>query len=138
MLIIVVLMLSNFFYCRYFKKISIPDMDRAHLPLDQSAINVAHANNTLIISVSIYMQIDWETKKKHQRIRTLLTNSRICLRIYKLEHSDYQDESISVYIQTHNLSGYIWLLGTRCFVIKYCQHNQVSVLSTCTIIIVPV
>lgn len=86
MLIIVVLMLSNYFYCRYFKKISIPDMDRAHLPLDQSAINVAHANNTLIISVSIYMQIDWETKKKHQRIRTLLTNSRICLRIYKLEH----------------------------------------------------
>ncbi|XP_011423586.3 protein DPCD [Magallana gigas] len=35
---------------KYFKKISIPDMDRAHLPLDQSAINVAHANNTLIIT----------------------------------------------------------------------------------------
>lgn len=43
--------------CRYFKKISIPDMDRAHLPLEQSALNVAHANNTLIITVSIYMQI---------------------------------------------------------------------------------
>lgn len=66
MLIIVVLMLSNYFYSRYFKKISIPDMDRAHLPLDQSAINVAHANNTLIITVSIYLQIDWDRQnKKH-------------------------------------------------------------------------
>ncbi|EDO40351.1 predicted protein [Nematostella vectensis] len=35
---------------KYFKKFSIPDMVRAELPLDQSSISLAHANNTLIIS----------------------------------------------------------------------------------------
>ncbi|MBN3321442.1 DPCD protein, partial [Atractosteus spatula] len=37
---------------KYFKKFSIPDLDRSQLPLDSSAISFAHANNTLIISVS--------------------------------------------------------------------------------------
>lgn len=38
---------------RYYKKITVPDMDRAQLPLEQSALSVAHANNTLIITVSL-------------------------------------------------------------------------------------
>ena len=37
---------------RYYKKFTIPDMDRLKLPLQQSAINIAHANNTLLITVS--------------------------------------------------------------------------------------
>ncbi|XP_022097728.1 protein DPCD-like [Acanthaster planci] len=35
---------------KYYKKFSIPDMDRAGLMLDQSALTLAHANNTLIIT----------------------------------------------------------------------------------------
>ncbi|XP_072025890.1 protein DPCD-like [Amphiura filiformis] len=34
---------------KYYKKYTIPDMDRAQLPLEQNAISLAHANNTLII-----------------------------------------------------------------------------------------
>ncbi|MGH0117185.1 UNVERIFIED_CONTAM: hypothetical protein FKN15_046106 [Acipenser sinensis] len=35
---------------KYFKKFSIPDMDRCQLSLESSALSFAHANNTLIIS----------------------------------------------------------------------------------------
>ncbi|MBN3297190.1 protein DPCD [Amia ocellicauda] len=35
---------------KYYKKFSIPDLDRCQLPLDSSALSFAHANNTLIIS----------------------------------------------------------------------------------------
>ncbi|XP_070541053.1 protein DPCD-like [Ptychodera flava] len=35
---------------KYFKKISIPDIDRVNLPLESSALSIAHANNTLIIN----------------------------------------------------------------------------------------
>lgn len=37
---------------RYYKKFSIPDLDRHQLPLEDSALSFAHANCTLIISVS--------------------------------------------------------------------------------------
>lgn len=37
--------------CRYYKKFSIPDLDRYHLPLDAAALSFTHANNTLIITV---------------------------------------------------------------------------------------
>ncbi|XP_071946891.1 protein DPCD-like [Antedon mediterranea] len=37
---------------KYYKKFTIPDIDRLKLPLEQSAISKAHANNTLIISYS--------------------------------------------------------------------------------------
>lgn len=37
---------------RYYKKFSIPDMQRCCLQLEQDAVTVAHANNTLIITVS--------------------------------------------------------------------------------------
>ncbi|KAL3067326.1 protein DPCD [Trematomus bernacchii] len=35
---------------KYYKKFNIPDLDRNELPLDNSALNFSHANNTLIIS----------------------------------------------------------------------------------------
>lgn len=37
--------------CRYYKKFSIPDLDRYQLPLDTAALSFTHANNTLIITV---------------------------------------------------------------------------------------
>ncbi|XP_030044792.1 protein DPCD [Microcaecilia unicolor] len=35
---------------KYYKKFSIPDMDRCQLPLDNAALSFTHANNTLIIT----------------------------------------------------------------------------------------
>ncbi|XP_012708336.3 protein DPCD isoform X1 [Fundulus heteroclitus] len=35
---------------KYYKKFSVPDLDRSELPLDASALSYAHANNTLIVS----------------------------------------------------------------------------------------
>ncbi|XP_017272417.1 protein DPCD [Kryptolebias marmoratus] len=35
---------------KYYKKFSIPDLDRSQLPLDGSALSFTHANNTLIVS----------------------------------------------------------------------------------------
>ncbi|XP_013397786.1 protein DPCD [Lingula anatina] len=35
---------------KYYKKFTIPDMDRAALPLSQSSLSVAYANNTLILN----------------------------------------------------------------------------------------
>uniref|UniRef100_A0A1A7WNQ5 Protein DPCD n=2 Tax=Iconisemion striatum TaxID=60296 RepID=A0A1A7WNQ5_9TELE len=35
---------------KYYKKFSIPDLDRSQLPLQSSALSFTHANNTLIIS----------------------------------------------------------------------------------------
>ncbi|CAG5929007.1 protein DPCD isoform 2-T2 [Menidia menidia] len=35
---------------KYYKKFSIPDLDRSELPLDSSALSFTHANNTLIVS----------------------------------------------------------------------------------------
>ncbi|XP_072513509.1 protein DPCD [Salminus brasiliensis] len=35
---------------KYFKKFSIPDLDRCQLPLESAALSFSHANNTLIIS----------------------------------------------------------------------------------------
>ncbi|KAM9856448.1 protein DPCD [Aulostomus maculatus] len=35
---------------KYYKKFSVPDLDRSQLPLDDSALSFTHANNTLIVS----------------------------------------------------------------------------------------
>ncbi|XP_043970171.1 protein DPCD [Gambusia affinis] len=35
---------------KYYKKFSVPDLDRSQLPLDGSALSYTHANNTLIVS----------------------------------------------------------------------------------------
>ncbi|PWA16856.1 hypothetical protein CCH79_00012734, partial [Gambusia affinis] len=34
---------------KYYKKFSVPDLDRSQLPLDGSALSYTHANNTLIV-----------------------------------------------------------------------------------------
>ncbi|XP_051474473.1 protein DPCD isoform X3 [Apus apus] len=41
---------------KYYKKFSIPDLDRYQLPLDAAALSFTHANNTLIITVSTRSQ----------------------------------------------------------------------------------
>ncbi|XP_039273935.1 protein DPCD-like [Styela clava] len=48
---------------KYFKKIDVPDMQRAKIPLNQSDLTFAHANNTLIIQYKKPKQIldDHET-----------------------------------------------------------------------------
>ena len=43
---------------RYYKKFSIPDLERYQLPLDESLLSFAHANSTLIISVR-FVQTSW-------------------------------------------------------------------------------
>ena len=43
---------------RYYKKFSIPDLERYQLPLDESSLSFAHANSTLIISVR-FIQTSW-------------------------------------------------------------------------------
>ncbi|XP_008287147.1 protein DPCD [Stegastes partitus] len=35
---------------KYYKKFSVPDLDRSQLPLDSSALSFTHANNTLIVN----------------------------------------------------------------------------------------
>ncbi|NP_001092165.1 protein DPCD [Xenopus laevis] len=35
---------------KYYKKFSIPDLDRCHLDLNENAISFAHANNTLVVT----------------------------------------------------------------------------------------
>jgi len=42
---------------KYFKKISIPDLDRFSLPYLQSSVSFAHANNTLILSYEKPVQV---------------------------------------------------------------------------------
>ena len=37
---------------KYFKKLSIPDLDRAGLPFCQNNLNFSHRYNTLVIEVS--------------------------------------------------------------------------------------
>ena len=41
-------------YSRYYKRFNIPDIDRVKVKLEQKRLGIAHANNTLIITVSIY------------------------------------------------------------------------------------
>ena len=47
----VVDLMSCDFVVRYYKKFTIPDLDRLNLRLEQKHIKVAHANNTLIVTV---------------------------------------------------------------------------------------
>lgn len=49
---------TSWCFHRYYKKFSIPDLDRHQLPLDESSLSFAHANCTLIISVR-FTQTSW-------------------------------------------------------------------------------
>lgn len=56
---------------KYYKKFTVPDMDRAQLPLDQDAISIAHANNTLIIQYKKPQAILEMEKLVHQELSKL-------------------------------------------------------------------
>nr|XP_022338733.1 protein DPCD-like isoform X1 [Crassostrea virginica] len=57
---------------KYYKKITVPDMDRAQLPLEQSALSVAHANNTLIITYKKpkeILQMEKEIQEEFKKLK---------------------------------------------------------------------
>ncbi|PIK35450.1 hypothetical protein BSL78_27731 [Apostichopus japonicus] len=59
---------------KYYKKFTIPDLDRIQLPIDQSAITFAHAHNTLIISYKKPPEIhklEREIKAELQKINAM-------------------------------------------------------------------
>ncbi|XP_062579092.1 protein DPCD-like [Saccostrea cucullata] len=57
---------------KYFKKFPIPDMDRAQLPLEQKALSIAHANNTLIITYKKpkeILQMEKEIQEEFKKLK---------------------------------------------------------------------
>ncbi|KAJ6669083.1 hypothetical protein lerEdw1_007892 [Lerista edwardsae] len=57
---------------KYFKKFSIPDLDRFHLPLNSNALSFTHANNTLIITYQKPVEIlaaEEELQKELKKIK---------------------------------------------------------------------
>ncbi|KAJ8025394.1 Protein DPCD [Holothuria leucospilota] len=66
---------------KYYKRFSIPDLDRAQLPLEQSAVSFAHANNTLIISYKkppeIY-SLEKEIKAELQKLKAMKDGDLEC------------------------------------------------------------
>ncbi|XP_015350172.1 protein DPCD isoform X3 [Marmota monax] len=58
---------------KYYKKFSIPDLDRYQLPLDDSLLSFAHANCTLIISYQKPKEImvaESELQKELKKVKT--------------------------------------------------------------------
>ena len=43
---------------KYFKKLTIPDMERSRLVLDSNSLTFAHANNTLIVQVTLFLMME--------------------------------------------------------------------------------
>ncbi|KAL5022629.1 hypothetical protein ScPMuIL_001784 [Solemya velum] len=56
---------------KYFKKFTIPDMERTQLPLDEKKINLAHANNTLIITYKKPQEILKMEKVLHEEFKKM-------------------------------------------------------------------
>ncbi|XP_033113405.1 protein DPCD-like [Anneissia japonica] len=56
---------------KYYKRFNIPDLERLKLPLEQSAISHAHANNTLIISYAKPSAVLEMEKKVRQELLKL-------------------------------------------------------------------
>ncbi|XP_069756488.1 protein DPCD [Narcine bancroftii] len=57
---------------KYFKRFTIPDMDRCQLPLDSSALSFTHANNTLIITYqkpSAILQLEQEVMEELKKLK---------------------------------------------------------------------
>lgn len=66
---------------RYYKKFSIPDLDRHQLPLDDSALSFAHANCTLIISYQKpkeVMAAESELLKELKKVKTAHSSDGDC------------------------------------------------------------
>ncbi|XP_040848206.1 protein DPCD isoform X1 [Ochotona curzoniae] len=58
---------------KYYKKFSIPDLDRHQLPLDEASLSVAHANCTLIISYQKPKEVvaaESELQKELKKVKT--------------------------------------------------------------------
>ncbi|XP_075697149.1 protein DPCD isoform X3 [Rhinoderma darwinii] len=53
---------------KYYKKFSVPDLDRCQIDLDESALSFAHANNTLIITfyISAWAQSRSNVRNRNQ------------------------------------------------------------------------
>ncbi|KAL4668425.1 protein DPCD isoform X1 [Rhinopithecus roxellana] len=67
--------------CRYYKKFSIPDLDRHQLPLDDALLSFAHANCTLIISYQKPKEVvvaESELQKELKKVKTAHGNDGDC------------------------------------------------------------
>ncbi|XP_053548460.1 protein DPCD [Bombina bombina] len=60
---------------KYYKKFSIPDLDRCQLDLNDSALSFAHANNTLIITYQKPKEILSVEEELQQELRSLQTTA---------------------------------------------------------------
>ncbi|XP_072280498.1 protein DPCD [Pyxicephalus adspersus] len=60
---------------KYYKKFSIPDLDRCRLELNESALSFAHANNTLIITYQKPKEILSVEEELQKELKSLKTNS---------------------------------------------------------------
>ncbi|EDL94310.1 similar to CG13901-PA [Rattus norvegicus] len=66
---------------KYYKKFSIPDLDRHQLPLEDSALSFAHANCTLIISYQKpkeVMAAESELQKELKKVKTAHSSDGDC------------------------------------------------------------
>ncbi|XP_035942047.1 protein DPCD isoform X2 [Halichoerus grypus] len=66
---------------RYYKKFSIPDLDRYQLPLDESSLSFAHANCTLIISYQKPKEVlaaESELQKELKKVKTAHSSDGDC------------------------------------------------------------
>ncbi|KAG8435382.1 hypothetical protein GDO86_013366 [Hymenochirus boettgeri] len=60
---------------KYYKKFSIPDLDRCHLDLNENAISFSHANNTLIITYQKPKEILSVEDDLRKELTTMKTNT---------------------------------------------------------------
>ncbi|XP_042545427.1 protein DPCD isoform X3 [Dipodomys spectabilis] len=66
---------------KYYKKFSIPDLDRFQLPLDDSLLSFAHANCTLIISYQKPKEVmvaESELQKELKKVKTAHSSDGNC------------------------------------------------------------
>ncbi|XP_053439733.1 protein DPCD isoform X1 [Nycticebus coucang] len=66
---------------KYYKKFSIPDLDRYQLPLDDSSLSFAHANCTLIISYQKPKEVimaESELQKELKKVKTAHSGNGDC------------------------------------------------------------
>ncbi|KFO32303.1 protein DPCD [Fukomys damarensis] len=66
---------------KYYKKFSVPDLDRHQLPLDESLLSFAHANCTLIISYQKPKEIlmaESELQKELKKVQTAHSSDGDC------------------------------------------------------------
>ncbi|XP_018420534.1 PREDICTED: protein DPCD isoform X1 [Nanorana parkeri] len=60
---------------KYYKKFCIPDLDRCHLELNESALSFAHGNNTLIITYQKPKEILSVEEELQKELKSLKANS---------------------------------------------------------------